>query len=81
MTPVSCVPHGRMCNSMIAAATAIVQYLISYCCNCSWFNNKGKAARRKLEWEESLEHDSRKDQFFRCLSPEDQQAYVASHGP
>ena len=55
------------------------KYLISNCCDCSWFNNKGKAARRKLEWEDSLEHDSRKDQFVQSLSAEDRQAYYASH--
>ncbi|KAL3133816.1 hypothetical protein ABBQ32_008290 [Trebouxia sp. C0010 RCD-2024] len=45
----------------------------------NWFTNKSKAARRKLEWEESLEHDSRKDQFVRSLSSEDRIAYYTAH--
>lgn len=45
----------------------------------NWFGSKGKAARRKLQWEESLEHDSRKDHFLRSLNAEDRLAYYNSH--
>ncbi|KAA6424151.1 MAG: hypothetical protein FRX49_06110 [Trebouxia sp. A1-2] len=37
----------------------------------NWFGSKKTAAQRKLQWEESLDHDSRKDQFLRSLSEED----------
>ena len=59
--------------------TALPIWLERCYIDCSWFSNKGKAARRKLEWEESLEHDNQKDQFVRSLSPEDREAYYASH--
>lgn len=45
----------------------------------NWFGNKKSAALKKLEWEESLEHDSRKDQFLRSLSEQDRLAYFQSH--
>ncbi|DBA75158.1 hypothetical protein WJX77_008283 [Trebouxia sp. C0004] len=45
----------------------------------NWFGNRKTAAQRKLQWEESLDHDSRKDQFLRSLSEEDRLAYYQSH--
>ena len=47
--------------------------------SCRWFNNKKQHARRKLQWEQSLEHDSRKDFYIESLNPEEQQRYHEAH--
>ena len=46
---------------------------------CRWFNSSQGQAKKKLQWEQSLEHDSRKDLFVQSLSPENREAYYKAH--
>lgn len=44
-----------------------------------WFGSSQGQAKKKLQWEQSLEHDSRKDLFVQSLTPEDREAYYKAH--